>query len=76
MSNVIGQLTGANAAKAAEQTAKTQAAISQSDSGQQLKLLSQQQATADQAAAAASAPGIGQALLKYSRRDGVQSLGG
>lgn len=76
MSGFINSITGSSAAKSAEQTAQQQAGLAQSQSGQQLRLLASQQATADQAAAAASAPGIGQAMLKYNRRDGAQTLGG
>ena len=75
MGGFFRSINGADA-NAAARVAAQEAAKAQSDSGQQLRLLASQQATADQGAAEVGGPGIGQALLKYNRRDGAQSLGG
>lgn len=76
MSNVIGDLLGTGkAAKAAAAAAQQQEAVAQSDQGRQLALLSQTQAQSDNASAAMSAPGVGRAMLGYSRRS-AGTLGG
>ena len=93
MSNVIGSLTGANKAKAAQQQASAMSALAltqaqssaqaaqaqeaqaQSDQGQQLALLSKNQAVADNASAAINQQGIGRAILGFNRRSSG-TLGG
>lgn len=83
MTNLVSKWTGsAGAEKAAQNAAWTsevqaqlaqnasqaQEARAQSDQGQQLALLSRQQAIADNSAAAASGPRIGRAIMGYERR--------
>lgn len=75
MSNVIGNLLGNNAGKAAAAAAQQQEALAQSDQGRQLALLSKQSATSDVATAAMNAPGIGRQMMGYNRRVGG-TLGG
>ena len=74
MSNVIGNLFG-NPGKAAAQQAAVQEASAQSDQGRQLALLSKTQAASDDSAAAMDGPGIGRAMLGYTRRT-AGTLGG
>lgn len=93
MSNVIGALTGQNKATKAAQdqvAVEQQQIVAQQDQankllgnatsqqGQQLKLLSAQQATADNEAAQLNKPGIGRAMLQFQNRSGggASTLGG
>ncbi len=68
MSNVIGNLFGGGSAKAAQAAAAANEATAQSDQGRQLALLSKQDATNDNSQAAMNAPGIGRAMLGFTRR--------
>ncbi len=67
MGGIVDALTGSSAKKAG-QLAQQQEASAQSDQGQQLALLSKQQAVADNSAAAMNAPGIGRAIMGFTRR--------
>ena len=74
MTNVIGNLFNPGA-KAAKQAAAQQEASAQSDQGRQLALLSKTQAQTDDAAAAMNGPGVGRAMLGFTRRT-AGTLGG
>lgn len=79
MTNAIKVLTGQNN-KGAEQDLQNQIAQQQqqvqSDQGQQLRLLSTQQATSDNEAAQLNKPGIGRRMLQATSGGGAATLGG
>ncbi|MBV1706302.1 MAG: hypothetical protein KGQ37_03755 [Hyphomicrobiales bacterium] len=71
MSNVIGALTGASGQKKAlEAQIAQQQSQATSQQGQQLRLLSQQQALNDNSTAQVNRPGLGRAMLAYQRNGG------
>ncbi len=75
MSGFLRQINGADAA-ASQREAQAAQAQAQSSSNAQLALLAKSQATSDNASAAMNAPGLGQQMLQYRRRDSAQALGG
>ena len=78
MGNVISALTGQDkATKALQAQLGQQRDLATSQQGQQLALLSKQQAVTDDEAAQLQKPGIGRALLHFTQRGGgAQTLGG
>lgn len=78
MSGLISALFGNSAAKNAAGLAANQAGQSASAAGMQLANMAQQQSKQDMQTSAQNQPGIGRALLAFSRRTGGGSstLGG
>jgi hypothetical protein len=77
VSNVWSALTGQNSTTKALQgeIAQSQSSAT-SQQGQQLALLSKQQATTDNEAAQINKPGIGRQMLQYRGAGGAPTLGG
>ena len=77
MSNVWSALTGQNGAtKALQAQIAQQQSNATSQQGQQLAMLSKQQATTDQEAAQLNKPGIGRQMLQFQGGGGARTLGG
>lgn len=80
MAGAIRVLEGKNnqgAEQQLQQQIQQQQQAQQSDQGQQLKLLSTQQAASDNEAAQLNKPGIGRQMLQFSRQGGqAATLGG
>ncbi len=73
MSNIIGALTGSGQKKALEAQIAQNQSNATSAQGSQLKLLAANQAQNDNAAAQLNKPGLGRAMLAYSRNGGPGS---
>lgn len=80
MTGFISMLQGKNnqgAEQQLQQQIVQQQQAQQSDQGQQLKLLSTQQASSDNEAAQLNKPGIGRQMLQFQRQGGqAATLGG
>lgn len=72
MSGLVSMIFGDNSAKKA---AAQQIGLAKSDQGQQMKIMSENQAKADMEAADLSRPGLGRRMMAYSSSR-AQTLGG